>query len=62
MKSLKVVLAGIVLILAGLFVMGICIIRGQTGHSGPEWLALVLFVVGLLVSLFGIFFMKVNED
>ena len=44
------------LILASLFVMGICIIDVQT--SGPEGLALGLFVLGIIVSIAGIFFVK----
>lgn len=55
-KSLRVALSGIILILASLFVMGICIIDVQT--SGPEGLALGLFVLGLIISIAGIFFVK----
>ena len=55
-KSLGVALSGIILILASLFVMGICIIDVQT--SGPEGLALGLFVLGIIVSIAGIFFVK----
>ncbi len=55
-KSLRVALSGIILILASLFVMGICIIDVQT--SGPEGLALGLFVLGIIVSIAGIFFVK----
>ena len=55
-KSLRMALSGIILILASLFVMGICIIDVQT--SGPEGLALGLFVLGIIVSIAGIFFVK----
>ena len=55
-KPLRVTLSGIILILASLFVMGICIIDVQTG--GPEGLALGLFVLGIIVSIAGIFFVK----
>ena len=55
-KSLRVALSGIILILASLFVMGICVIDVQT--SGPEGLALGLFVLGLIISIAGIFFVK----
>ena len=55
-KSLRVALSGIILILASLFVMGICIIDVQT--SGPEGLALGLFALGIIVSIAGIFFVK----
>ena len=55
-KSLRVTLSGIILILASLFVMGICIIDVQT--SGSEGLALGLFVLGIIVSIAGIFFVK----
>ncbi|MCX4373431.1 MAG: hypothetical protein OSJ58_16745 [Dysosmobacter sp.] len=55
-KSLRVTLSGIILILASLFIMGICVIDVQT--SGPEGLALGLFVLGIIVSIAGIFFVK----
>ena len=55
-KSLRVALSGIILILASLFIMGICVIDVQT--SGPEGLALGLFVLGLIISIAGIFFVK----
>ena len=55
-KSLRVALSGIILILASLFIMGICVIDVQT--SGPEGLALGLFVLGIIVSIAGIFFVK----
>ena len=55
-KSSRVALSGIILILASLFIMGICVIDVQT--SGPEGLALGLFVLGLIISIAGIFFVK----
>ena len=55
-KSLRVALSGIILILASLFIMGICVIDVQT--SGPEGLALGLFVLGIIISIAGIFFVK----
>ena len=57
MKSLKVILSGIVLILASLFFMGVCILS-RPESSGPEALALILFVSGLAVSGAGLFFIK----
>jgi len=57
MKSLKVILSGIILILASLFFMGICILN-KPNSSGPEFIALGLFVLGLAVSGFGLFFIK----
>lgn len=59
MKSLKVILGGIVLILVSLFFMGICITSRPTS-SGPEGITLVLFVVGLAVSGAGFFLVKDN--
>jgi len=56
-KALRVTLSGIILILASLFVMGICITSRPTS-SGPEGLALGLFVLGIIVSIAGIFFVK----
>lgn len=58
-KSVRVVLAGIVLILASLFCMGICILNAQKG--GPEGLITALFVIGVIVSMIGLFFVK-DED
>ena len=59
MKSIRVMLAGIVLMLASLFFMGICILNANKG--GPEGLTLFLFVAGVSVSLIGIFFVKNKE-
>ena len=59
MNSIKVMLAGIVLILASLFCMGICILNANKG--GPEGLTLFLFVAGVIVSLIGLFFVKDKE-
>lgn len=56
MDSIKVILAGIVLILASLFFMGICILNADKG--GPEGLTLALFISGVMVSLIGLFFVK----
>ena len=53
-NALRVVLVGIVLILASLFFMGICIINAHKG--GPEGLTLALFIVGVIVCVIGIFF------
>ena len=58
MKQLNVILCGIVLLLASLFLLGLCILNQAEG--GPEGLALLLFVLGLLVSVVGLFF--VPED
>ena len=56
--ALRVVLIGIVLILASLFFMGICILNVHGGYY-PDGLALALFILGVIVSVIGIFF--VNE-
>lgn len=55
-NALRVVLAGIILILASLFFMGICVINAQKG--GPEGLTLALFVIGFIISIIGLFFVK----
>ena len=57
-RALRVTLIGIVLILASLFVLGICVIAIQTGGPAPDGLALGLFVLGIIVSMIGIFFVK----
>lgn len=56
-NALRVALIGIILILASLFFMGICILN-RPNASGPEVLALALFVLGVIVSIIGIFFVK----
>lgn len=57
MKSIKVILAGIVLILSSLFFLGISIIN--SGVSGG--LSLLLFILGIIVSIIGLFFVRDNE-
>ena len=57
-RALRVTLSGIVLIFASLFVLGICVIDIQTGGPDPDGLALDLFVLGIIVSMIGIFFVK----
>ena len=56
MDSIKVILAGIVLILSSLFFMGICILNANQG--GPQGVTLFLFVAGIVVSIIGLFFVK----
>lgn len=57
MRSIKVILTGIVFILASLFFLGICILnRGD----GPDGLALVLFVTGIAICAVGLFFIRDN--
>lgn len=58
MKSIKVILAGIVFILASLFFMGICIINHG---GGPGGLALGLFIFGIIICVIGLFFVRDNE-
>lgn len=60
MKSMKMMLLGIVFILASLFCMAICILRMNTG-DGPALLAIILFVLGLLTAGVG-FFMDKEKD
>ena len=54
MKSIKVILAGIILILSSLFCLGICILNSKQG--GPEGLTVILFAAGVVVSVIGLFF------
>lgn len=56
MNSIKVILAGIILVLSSLFCMGICIIEAEQG--GPEGLTILLFAAGIVVSIVGLFFVK----
>ena len=55
MKSIKVILSGIILILAGLFFMGLCILNNGGKY---DFISLTLFVVGLIVSGIGLLFIK----
>lgn len=59
MDSIKVILVGIVLILASLFCMGICILNANQG--GPQGLTVCLFAAGIIVSIIGLFFVKDKE-
>ena len=53
MKSIKVTLAGIVLILVSIFFMGIYII--------PEGFTLGLFIIGIIICIIGLFFVKTDD-
>ena len=53
MKSIKVILAGIVLILASIFFMGVIII--------PEGFTLGVFIIGIVICVIGLFFVKDND-
>lgn len=57
MKGIKVVLGGIILMLASLFFMGMCVLS-RPNSAGPEGIALLLFVLGLVVSGIGLFWIK----
>ena len=57
--DLKVVLTGFLLILSSLFFMGICIIN----DGALQGLTLALFIIGIIVSIVGLFFCKEkNKD
>ncbi len=53
MHSIKTILVGIIFILAALFCMGVCILNAKSG--GPELLTICLFVIGLIISVIGLF-------
>lgn len=55
MKSIKVILIGIVVILASLFCMGIVIINDG---GGSDRIAIRLFIVGIIICIIGSFFVK----
>ena len=57
-NALKVVLTGIILILSSLFFMGVCILNNG---GGPQGLTLALFIIGVIVSIIGLFFVKEDE-
>lgn len=50
MESIKVILAGIVLILSSLFCMGVVFL--------PDGLVLGLFIVGIIICVIGLFFVR----
>lgn len=53
MKSIKVILGGIVLILSSIFFMGIYFI--------PEGFTLGTFIFGIIVCIIGLFFVKDDD-
>lgn len=55
MRSIKVILGGIVLILSSLFCMGIVIVNHGGGTDG---LALGLFISGIIICVIGLFFVR----
>lgn len=55
-RALKAALIGIILILSGLFIMGMCDINIVT-----QGLTLALFVIGVVISIIGLFFVKKNN-
>ncbi len=57
MKSIKVTLAGIVVILTSLFFM--CIVIVNHG-GGPDGLALGLFISWIIICIIGLFFVHDN--
>ena len=56
-NALRAALAGIVLILASLFFLGICILNSEGGFY-PDGLSLALFVIGVIIAVIGLFFVK----
>lgn len=58
-NALKVVLTGIIIILSSLFFMGICIINNG---GGPQSLTMALFIIGVIVSIIGLFFVKEDGE
>lgn len=62
MKSIKVILAGIVVILASLFFMGICILNyNHKGGPHPEGFSLGLFIFGIIICVIGLFLVRDYE-
>ena len=55
-RALKAALIGIILILSGLFIMGMYDINIVT-----QGLTLALFVIGVVISIIGLFFVKKNN-
>ncbi len=59
MKSIKIMLLGIAIMMVGVFLMGICIINWKEG--GPEGLTLTVMIAGALVTVAG-FIYKGEEN
>lgn len=57
-KALKMALMGIILILSGLFVMGMCFMGMCDINAGIQGLSLALFVIGVIISIIGLFFIE----
>lgn len=57
-KALKAVLTGIIFILSALFFMGLCIIN----DGAFQGVALALFILGIIVSVFGLFVVGEDDD
>ena len=57
-KALKMVLIGIILILSGLFIMGMCFMGMCDINTVSQGLTLALFVVGVVISIIGLFFVE----
>ena len=55
-NALKMVLIGIILILSGLFIMGICFMGICDINVVLQGLTLALFVIGVIISIIGLFF------
>ena len=61
--DLKVVLTGFLLILSSLFFMGISIISDGAFLDGNcVGIALALFIIGLIVSIIGLFFCSEKKE
>ena len=57
-NALKAVLTGIILILSGLFIMGMCFMGMCDINAVVQGLTLALFVIGVIISIIGLFFVK----
>ena len=51
MKSVKLMLLGIAIMIVGVFFMGICILNWKEG--GPEGLTLAFMIIGAIITVIG---------
>ena len=54
MKSIKIILMGIMFVLISLFLLGICILNRDSGGLYPELLSLICLALGIILFAIGI--------
>ena len=60
MKSIKIILTGIMFVLLSLFLLGICVLNRESGGFYPEFLSLICLIAGIILFVVGVI-TKVDE-